>query len=361
MHTYREMRTALGVLSAARRIDRPGDIQASDASSRRHGNAGAMIAHRRTRRLTSAVAVAASLGFLAPPASAAELVTNGGFESGTFSGWTTTQPSSPLQPWTIATSSTTGWFTLASPPEGTHDALNGFDGVPGHFTLTQTISIPAATATLTWKDRLQYVMYAGAQERLLEVKVLDAGTDAVLATPYTFTTGPGDFTMHDTGWQAHSVDLSAFGGQTVKLRFDETIPEEFTGPAQAELDAISVQTTPLWVFSGFFQPIDNGRVLNATKAGGAVPVKFSLGGDQGLDILAAGSPSSQPIACDSSAPVDVVEQTSTAGSSSLSYDASSDRYTYIWKTEKAWAGSCRQLTVELTDGSTHTANFKFTK
>jgi hypothetical protein len=361
MHTYREMRTALGVLSAARRIDRPGAIQAPGDSSRRHGNAGAAIAHPRIRRLVSAVAVAASLGFVAPSASAAELVTNGGFESGTFSGWTTTQPTNPLYAWTIASSSSQLWFGLASPPEGTYDAGNGFDGSPGHFTLTQTISIPAGTATLTWKDRLQYFMFPGSQLRLLQVKILDASTDAVLATPYTFTTEPADNSVHDTGWQAHSVDLSAFGGQTVKLRFDETIPEDHTGPAQAELDAISVQTAPLWVFSGFSQPIDNGGVLNVTNAGGAVPVKFSLGGDQGLDILAAGSPTSQPIACESNAPADVIEETSTAGASSLSYNASTDQYTYAWKTQKAWAGSCRQLTVELTDGSTHTANFKFTK
>ena len=57
------------------------------------------------------------------------------------------------------------------------------------------------------------------------------------------------------------------------------------------------------------------------------PVKFSLAGDQGLEILSAGSPSSQPIACDSSAPSDTVEETSTAGGSSLAYDPVTDTYT----------------------------------
>jgi hypothetical protein len=90
-----------------------------------------------------------------------------------------------------------------------------------------------------------------------------------------------------------------------------------------------------------------------------VPVKFSLGGNQGLDILAAGSPSSQQITCDSSLPVGAVEATTSPGSSSLSYEAGSDRYHYNWKTDSAWAGTCRQLTVTLSDGSTHTAKFKF--
>jgi hypothetical protein len=44
-----------------------------------------------------------------------------------------------------------------------------------------------------------------------------------------------------------------------------------------------------------------------------------------------------------------------------SYDAASDQYTYVWKTDRAWAGTCRLLTVQLKDGSAHQANFKFTK
>jgi hypothetical protein len=49
----------------------------------------------------------------------------------------------------------------------------------------------------------------------------------------------------------------------------------------------------------------------------------------------------------------------TAGGSSLSYSSSGDQYNYVWKTEGAWAGTCRQLVLTLTDGSTHRANFKF--
>ena len=114
-------------------------------------------------------------------------------------------------------------------------------------------------------------------------------------------------------------------------------------------------------FSGFLQPVDNLPALNQVKAGQAVPVKFSLGGNQGLNILASGSPSSQAIACDSSASLDAIEQTVTAGSSSLSYDATTNTYTYVWKTDKSWANTCRQLKVTLTDGTVHVANFKFSK
>lgn len=112
-------------------------------------------------------------------------------------------------------------------------------------------------------------------------------------------------------------------------------------------------------FTGFFPPIANAATFNMTKAGGSVAVKFSLDGDQGLDIFLAGYPLSRQIACDTNAPSVEVDQTVNAGSSSLSYDASTDQYTYVWKTSKSWAGTCRQLVVVLKDGSIHTANFQF--
>jgi len=48
----------------------------------------------------------------------------------------------------------------------------------------------------------------------------------------------------------------------------------------------------------------------------------------------------------------------TAGASSLSYDAGSNRYQYTWKTEKGWTG-CRRLELKFVDGSVQFADFKF--
>jgi len=115
----------------------------------------------------------------------------------------------------------------------------------------------------------------------------------------------------------------------------------------------------VYQFSGFFSPVANPPTVNVVNAGSAVPVKFSLGGNQGLDIVAAGYPQSQAINCDTSSPQSDLAATVTAGSSSLSYDASTDRYTYVWKTDKAWAGSCRLLIVKLKDGTQHVAYFRF--
>jgi hypothetical protein len=123
----------------------------------------------------------------------------------------------------------------------------------------------------------------------------------------------------------------------------------------------SFKVTVNYAWTGFFQPVDNPPMVNTVKAGSAVPVKFSLTGNQGLNIFQSGYPASAPYTCSSTAPTDAIEQTVTAGASSLSYDPASDQYTYVWKTDKAWAGICRTLVVKLADGATHTANFQFTK
>src|SRR5262245_55636223 len=48
--------------------------------------------------------------------------------------------------------------------------------------------------------------------------------------------------------------------------------------------------TSQYSFTGFFQPVDTLRVLNQVTAGQSLPVTFSLGGNYGLNILAAGYP-----------------------------------------------------------------------
>ena len=117
-------------------------------------------------------------------------------------------------------------------------------------------------------------------------------------------------------------------------------------------------TTPLYDFTGFFRPVSMSDV-NAVNAGRAVPIKFSLGGYQGMDVVAVGYPRSVQVPCSSLADADSVEPTSTPGNSGLTYDAATDQYQYVWKTEKAWAGQCRQFVLALDDGSTHRAYFRF--
>jgi hypothetical protein len=160
--------------------------------------------------------------------------------------------------------------------------------------------------------------------------------------------------------------LALSGGPVGQITATCSGAEDYAGNAGSKTIHYSVD----YSWNGFFRPVDNTPTFNRVKAGSAVPVKFSLGGYQGMGIMApvdsGGSfagyyPTSKDTTCDVDAPTDSVETVVTAGGSSLTFDSTSDQYVYVWKTDKAWTGSCRQLIVKLIDGSYHRAYFRFTK
>jgi hypothetical protein len=112
-------------------------------------------------------------------------------------------------------------------------------------------------------------------------------------------------------------------------------------------------------WAGFYSPVRNLPTFNSVKAGSVVQVKFSLGKYQGMNIFAPGYPQYTLIACTTGAVLPGGGQTNLPGATSLFYRPSGSQYTFLWKTDKAWKGSCVQLVVKLVDGTTHAANFKF--
>lgn len=129
---------------------------------------------------------------------------------------------------------------------------------------------------------------------------------------------------------------------------------EVRGATNCDSGAYDTGATVAYQWTGFLKPIDN-ETTNVVKAGGAVPVTFSLAGDQGLGAVS--STTSRGVACGASPADESVIATVAAGQSALSYDPVSDTYTYVWKTDKSWAGTCRQLNVTLADGTSHRADF----
>jgi hypothetical protein len=154
--------------------------------------------------------------------------------------------------------------------------------------------------------------------------------------------------------QTRSCPTSTIGTRTVKGTVRDQDGDETEYSAE-------VAITPRFIFSGFVAPVDNLPTVNVAKAGSTVPVNFSLGGDRGLDVFDGGYPTSVRVGCASSSPEDQVSETVTAGKSSLSWDAATNLYTYIWKTDKAWAATCRTLTLRFSDGTEASASFKFTR
>jgi len=184
-----------------------------------------------------------------------QLIINGSFETGDFSGWNVSTAAtggegSPFVPWSVTSAGSGGFagyeILQTSPQHGTHDAWNGFDGAgPMEFRMYQDVSIPnGAALSLSWRDRAQWNFCCGqTQPRTYQVQLRNPATNAVLTTLYSFST---DVVAgyHDTGWLTHTHNVSAFAGQTVRLFFLETIPETFTGPGQIEFDSISSSNGP---------------------------------------------------------------------------------------------------------------------
>ena len=116
-------------------------------------------------------------------------------------------------------------------------------------------------------------------------------------------------------------------------------------------------STPSYDFAGFYAPVVNQPAVNVVKAGSSVAVKFSLGGNRGLQVFAAGFPAS--VACPGSSSSTAFQQTVNPGASSLQYDSATGQYSYIWKTDKAWTGTCRNLVLKFIDGTQRSASFQF--
>ncbi len=113
------------------------------------------------------------------------------------------------------------------------------------FQMYQDVAIATgATATLSWMDRVQWNFNLGCRchpATTLRRRSPRPDYRQLLSTLYSFSTGMQAVNpTGNTGWQSHSVDMSAFAGQTVRYLFREQIPQSGTGPAQIEFDAISL-------------------------------------------------------------------------------------------------------------------------
>ena len=115
----------------------------------------------------------------------------------------------------------------------------------------------------------------------------------------------------------------------------------------------------IYDFGGFYPPVAAAPGMNPAVSGSAIPLKFSLAGDQGLDIFSAGFPTMQPVSCSTLEPAGDPSATKPAGNSGLSYDPETGWYNYVWKTGKNLTGTCQALTLQLIDGTQHIAYFMF--
>lgn len=205
----------------------------------------------------------------------------------------------------------------------------------------------------------------GLELRANQAPVVDAGG------PYTVVEG-GTVTLTATGsdpdgdaltfaWDLDGDGTFETPGAEVAFAPSAAAPAVLTVAVQAtDPDGLStIASTTVQVrypFEGFFNPVKNLPAVNAVKAVQAVPVKFSLGGDRGLQVL-EGVPTVTLSVCGTSTVIGEVPV--SINGPALSYDARSDTYSFVWKTSKSFAGTCGVLTLTFDDGSTRQASFRF--
>src|SRR5215211_1212333 len=150
---------------------------------------------------------------------------------------------------------------------------------------TAQIVISQAEPTITWSNpaAIDYGTALGATQLNATAKGVDGNS---LAGNFVYTPNAG--TVLQAGTKTLSVEFTATDANNYK-KVTKTVQ-------------IVVNPYP---FTGFFQPIDNNGVFNSAKAGSTIPVKFSLGGDKGLNIfLNNQAPVANKIVCDPNATVD---------------------------------------------------------
>jgi hypothetical protein len=191
--------------------------------------------------LCAGVLVVASFS-VASEAHAVALISNGGFETGSLSGWTNQDQVGGSGSWFIqsGTGSPLNGFSVQAPPGGTFAAMTDQSG-PGSHVLYQDFVVPigVTAASISFEafvsnqagtyfspDSLDAL--GGFENQQARVDILLASSDpfSVLAADVLanlFQTNPGD--PSSFGYDPLSLDLTsllqAHAGQTLRLRFAE--------------------------------------------------------------------------------------------------------------------------------------------
>ncbi|NEK57019.1 hypothetical protein GCU56_03920 [Geodermatophilus sabuli] len=232
--------------------------------------------------------------------------------------------------------------------------------------LQTQIAVPAGVSGTLTVDAQPTTAAAPSGFALFGRQVVIEGPVGTAVAPYrvTFTLDVslvGGVAPADVQVWRDGVALAACTGPTAAVPDPCLVSRTAAGDGDV---AVTVRTSHFstWTFgrlgysvTGPFPPVDAQPTVNTVKAGSAVPVKFRLGGDRGLDVLVPGYPRVVSATCGTT--TDAVEESVAASNSGLTYDAASQTYSYVWKTARTDTG-CRELVLRFRDGSTLTATFR---
>lgn len=217
----------------------------------------------RARSVIAGVLPAAiiGLGFLiqSKTTQAAEVLVNGSFETGDFTGWSVDNFGTDfcMTPWVVASSNTiqcpTPTGPVTGPVAGTRAIYSAWDGTGSTRRIRQTFTVESGGLTvgnLSWYESYAWNM-AGTLPRTMSVSFYD-DTDTLIGTVSTSTILPStsgfvDWTQFNVGVQAL---LAGQAGRQVTLEIYQDVPEVFTGPAVAAFDGFSLDLQYLCSVTG---------------------------------------------------------------------------------------------------------------
>jgi hypothetical protein len=264
---------------------------------------------------------------------------------------------------TLDGAKTAGWFTGSARVTATADAgvdlTYSVDGNPfktytGPFTVSgdgihivevrgsdgsdafQTVPIDTTAPTILFTTPVNGAVFLEGDRILADYSCADAGS-GIAAGGCVGTVADGA-----------PIDTTV-GSHTFKVTATDVVGKKTTATV----------TYNVWPFKGFLFPVKNPPAFNLAPAGIIVPFIFSVGGNRGMNIFEAGYPKSQQIPCDNSSEVVGLDTTKSFAGLGLIFIPIVNQYVYLWKTDRAWAGTCRQFVIKFPNGSFRRANFKF--
>ena len=193
-----------------------------------------------TSTIISPAAAAVSGGFI-----------NGSFEAGDFSGWITQDVPNPNDPLLVRSagnslnvSSTFGDY-LTGATDGQFSASHSFSGdsnlSPSTIRIAQDILIDQPI--LRFDHRANWILAFSMIGKDFSVTIESTGGGVLLDQYLIFSALPHSIQL-DGQFEAESVDLTSFLGQSVRVSFDWMISDTYPHPAVAELDNVRLTPVP---------------------------------------------------------------------------------------------------------------------
>ncbi len=184
------------------------------------------------------------------------------------------------------------------------------------------------------------------------VTVVQGSAQVVLGGGRTVVSIPNGVTAKVTSSPDGSFAVDNLGGGVVTVNVDGV---------QTTIAAGASKSVRTWDFQGFTPPVDNPPTENVVKAGQAVPLKWRLVAANGTPVttLSTAHMNVTSLACSLGTTTDQLEEVAPGGSGLR--NLGNGNYQLNWKTPTAYARSCKALHLDLGEGVTRDALFRFTK